>query len=213
MKISRAQSVPERLRTVRQRVHEPPAVPQADLAGNPNQQLSGFWQYDRNRFSSDRERETHQINPRGAGGSLFQGKLNSIWTNRLTTQFTASYNNKGGSAEDTYKDFQGFGPQVEVHQSTSSAAAVRRNRHAGDDEQRETLSIQPSWMWVFRGDLTYFREGWAGSHELKTGFWAAPVLARDVTSRLVNNGFILERDRQTRPGEPGGRPGAFLSTI
>jgi TonB-dependent receptor-like protein len=57
-------------------------------------------------------------------------------------------------------------------------------------------------MWVFRGDLTYFREGWAGSHEFKTGFWGAPVLARDVISRLVNDGFILERDRQRDPANP-----------
>jgi hypothetical protein len=172
-------------------------------AGNPKQQVSGFWQYDRNRFSSDRERETHQINPRGAGGSLFQGKLNSIWTNRLTTQFTASYNNKGGSAEDTYKDFQGFGPQVEVHQGTF----ISGGRPTGTGtlvtmNNAQTLSITPSWMWVFRGDLTYFREGWAGSHEFKTGFWGAPVLARDVLSRLVNDGFILERDRQRDPANP-----------
>src|SRR5262245_33848683 len=64
---------------------------------------------------------------------------------------------------------------------------------------QQTQSIQPSWMWVFRGDLTYYRQGWAGSHEFKTGIWAAPVLARDVLSRTVNNGFILERVRQRDP--------------
>jgi hypothetical protein len=172
-------------------------------AGNPNQTLSGFWQYDRNRFTSNRERETHDINPRGAGGSLYQVKLNSVWTNRLTTQISGSYNNKGGSDEDTYKDFQGFGPQVEVHESTvisggrpvGTAALVTMNN-------AQNLSIQPSWMWVFRGDVTYFREGWAGSHEFKSGVWAAPVLARDVISRTVNDGFILERVRQRDPNNP-----------
>jgi hypothetical protein len=169
-------------------------------AGHSSQQLSGFWQYDRNRFASNRERDTHDVNPRGAGGSLYQVKLNSAWTNRITTQVSASYNNKGGSSEDTYKNFQGVGPQVEVHQSTfisggrptGTGALVTMNNN-------QTISIQPSWMWVFRGDLTYFREGWAGSHEFKTGFWAAPVLARDVLSRDVNNGFILERVRQRDP--------------
>src|SRR5262247_4173714 len=150
-------------------------------AGNPNQQLSGFWQYDRNRFTDAREREeTFGINARGAGGSLYQVKLNSVWTNRLTTQFTGSYNNKGGAAEDTYNDWKGSGPQIEIYQRTvisggrptgnPSASLVTMNN-------AQTQQIQPSWMWVFRGDLTYFREGFAGSHEFKTGVWAAPVLA------------------------------------
>ncbi|PYR20647.1 MAG: hypothetical protein DMF98_23305 [Acidobacteria bacterium] len=172
-------------------------------AGHPSQQLSGFWQYDRNRFTSNRERETHDINPRGAGGSLYQVKLSSVWTNRMTTQISGSYNNKGGSDEDTYKDFKGFGPQVEVHQSTF----ISSGRPTGTGtlvtmNNAQTLNIQPSWMWVFRGDLTYFREGWAGSHEFKTGIWAAPVLARDVTSRTVNDGFVLERVRQRDPNNP-----------
>ncbi len=174
-------------------------------AGNPNQQLSGFWQYDRNRFTDAREREeTPGINTRGAGGSLYQVKLNSVWTHRLTTQFSGSYNNKGGAAEDTYKDWKGSGPQVEVYQST----VISGGRPTGSGsalvtmDNAQTQSIQPSWMWVFRGDLTYYRDGWAGSHEFKTGIWAAPVLARDVLSRTLNDGFILERRVQRDPNNP-----------
>src|SRR5262245_5505215 len=94
-------------------------------AGNPNQQISGFWQYDRNRFTDAREREeTPGINSRGAGGSLYQVKLNSVWTHRLTTQISGSYNNKGGAAEDTYEDWKGSGPQVEIYQSKIGRAHV-----------------------------------------------------------------------------------------
>ena len=171
--------------------------------GNPNQQISGFWQYDRNKFSSNRERDTHHINPRGTGGSLYQVKLNSVWTNRLTTQVSGSYNNKGGSDEDTYEGFEGFGPQVEVHQST----VISGGRPTGTGtlvmmNNFQNEQIQPSWMWVFRADLTYFRDAWMGSHEFKTGFWGAPVLARDVLTRTVNDGFILERVRQIDPNNP-----------
>ena len=42
-------------------------------------ELSGLWQSDRNRFSSNRERDTHEINPRSAGGSMYLAKLNSVW--------------------------------------------------------------------------------------------------------------------------------------
>jgi hypothetical protein len=174
-------------------------------AGNPNQQISGFWQYDRNRFTDAREREeTPGINARGAGGSLYQVKLNSVWTNRLTTQFSGSYNNKGGSSEDTYNDWKGSGPQVEIYQTT----VISGGRPTGSGsalvtmDNAQTQAIQPSWMWVFRGDLTYYRDAWAGSHEFKTGIWAAPVLARDVLSRTLNDGFILERRVQRDPNNP-----------
>jgi outer membrane receptor protein involved in Fe transport len=72
----------------------------------------------------------------------------------------------------------------------------------------ETLSIQPSSMSMVRGDLTYYKTGWVGSHELKTGVWGAPTLEREVLSRATNDGFILERVVQRDPNNPaaGTRP-------
>ncbi|MDO8677445.1 MAG: hypothetical protein Q7R30_02620 [Acidobacteriota bacterium] len=166
-------------------------------------ELSGLWQYDRNKFSSNRERDTHNINPRGAGGSLFHAKLNSAWSDRFQTMFSASYNNKGGAEEDTFKNFPGFGPSVLVHQSTrisgglptGSGILVTMNNV-------QTISIAPSSMVNFRGDLTYFLQGWGGSHELKTGIWGAPSLERDVLSRALNDGFTLEQVVQRDPNNP-----------
>ena len=172
-------------------------------------ELSGFWQYDRNKFSSNRERDTHQINPRGAGGSMYSAKLQSVWGNTVQTMFSASYNNKGGNEEDTFENFPGFGPSINVHQSiaisggvpTGSGILVTMNN-------AETLSIQPSSMSMVRGDLTYYKTGWIGSHELKTGFWGAPTLRREVLSRATNDGFNLERVVQRDPNDPaaGTRP-------
>lgn len=166
-------------------------------------ELSGFWQADRNTFSSNRERHTHPINPRGTGGSLFQVKLSSVWSNRLTTQLSASYNNKGGNDRDTFANYPGFGPSVEVHQGTrisqglptGSGILVTMN-------SAQELNIQPSNMMVLRADLTYYKDGWGGSHELKTGIWAAPRLEREVVGIAVNEGFILERVRQIDPANP-----------
>jgi outer membrane receptor protein involved in Fe transport len=163
-------------------------------------ELSGFWQYDRNKFTSNRERDTHNINPRGAGGSLYQVKLNSAWSTHLQTMFSASYNDKGGAEEDTYKDYQGFGPSVQVHQTirisggvpTGSGTLVTMNNN-------ETISIQPSSMVNFRGDLTYYQESWGGRHTVKTGIWGAPSLKRSVLSRALNDGFTLERRVQRDP--------------
>jgi hypothetical protein len=163
-------------------------------------ELSGLWQNDRNRFSSNRERDTHDITPRGAGGSLYLVKLNSVWGNRLQTQLSASYNNKGGAEEDTFKDFPGFGPSTQVHQSTRISNGVPTGTGTLVTMNNvETISIQPSSMSMFRADLTYYREGWGGNHELKTGLWAAPTLHREVLSRALNDGFTLERVRLRDP--------------
>lgn len=172
-------------------------------------ELSGFWQYDRNRFSSNRERDTHQINPRGAGGSMYLVKLNSVWGSSVQTSFLASYNNKGGNAEDTYENFPGFGPSINVHQSTSISGGVPTGSGVlVTMNNSETLSITPSSMSMVRGDLTYYKTGWIGSHELKTGIWGAPTLQREVLSRATNDGFQLERVVQLDPNNPaaGTRP-------
>jgi hypothetical protein len=44
---------------------------------------------------------------------------------------------------------------------------------------------------------------------MKTGIWAAPRLWRDVTSRRVNDGFLLEEVRQLDPANPSGGTVAF----
>src|SRR5258708_22551423 len=54
-------------------------------------------------------------------------------------------------------------------------------------------------MISLRGDLTYFREGWGGSHEFKTGIWSAPRLVRDTTTNYVNNGFEFQEMRLSDP--------------
>ena len=172
-------------------------------------ELSALWQNDRNRFSSNRERDTHAINPRGAGGSMYLVKLNSVWGDKIQTLFSASYNNKGGAEEDTYDNFPGFGPSVNVHQSTSISGGVPTGSGIlVTMNNAETLTIAPSSMAMIRGDLTYYKTGWLGSHELKTGVWAAPTLSRDVLSRATNDGANLERVVQRDPNNPaaGTRP-------
>ena len=172
-------------------------------------ELSGFWQYDRNKFSSNRERDTHEINPRGAGGSLYQVKLNSVWGDRLQTTVSASYNNKGGAEEDTYENFPGFGPSVNVHQSlvisggvpTGSGILVTMNN-------TETLTIAPSSMTNFRADRpTTWRASAGRTRRPASG--GAPTLSRDVLSRNVNDGFTLER---VVPRLPTTRPPARART-
>lgn len=167
---------------------------------SPKHLFSAFYQSDRNRFSRGRERDTHQVEFGAVGGGLTQGKLSTVWSNRLTTQVSVSYNNKGGNGEDTFKKLTGSGPQVYVYQT----APISGGRPVGTDRlvqmnNVQAFSLLPASMLIARGDLTYFQDGWAGSHEFKTGFWTAPRLWRDVTTRYLNDGFGLEEVRQLDP--------------
>src|SRR5262249_15281402 len=126
-------------------------------------------------------------------------------SNQLTTQVSVAYNNKAGNDTDTYAGVNIFGPQIQIHQDafitggvpTGTGALVQLNTP-------QSISISPSSMLVMRGDATYFKEAWGGSHELKTGVWAAPRLVRDTTTDYVNGGFVLEERRELVPGNAAG---------
>src|SRR5262245_23089488 len=169
----------------------------------PQHQVSGFYQGDRARYTSNRELDTNLFQYNSTGGGLYQGKVNSVWNNKLTTQVSLSYNNKSGNDLHTYDGVDLNGPQITVHNDifinrglpTGTGALVQMNTP-------NSISISPTSMLVMRGDLTYFTEGFGGSHELKTGIYAAPRLRRDTTTTYVNGGFDLRELRQIDPNNP-----------
>jgi hypothetical protein len=172
---------------------------------NKAHELSGFFQRDRARYTSNRELDTNLFQYNSTGGGLVQAKLNSVWSSQLTTQVSVAYNNKSGNDADTYAGVNISGPQILIHQDafisggvpTGTGALVQMNTP-------QSISISPSSMLVIRGDMTYFKEGKGGSHEIKTGIWAAPRLVRDTTTEYVNNGFVLQEMREIVPGNPAG---------
>jgi len=171
-------------------------------------ELTGFYQ-DERRLSkgSARERDLDQICCSNSGGGVTQGRLQSVWTNRLTTQVSAAYNNKGGNS---LSESRGTGPHVDIHQSAPLSRGIPTgNGILVSQGNVESVTISPAEMLVIRGDLTYFREGWGGSHEFKTGVWAAPWLNRDQTTIYSNGGFVLEERRQIDPNNPAAGTVAF----
>ena len=76
---------------------------------------------------------------------MYLAKLNSVWGSSVQTSFSASYNNKGGNDEDTYENFPGFGPSINVHQSISISGGVPTGSGIlVTMNNAETLSIAPS---------------------------------------------------------------------
>ncbi len=63
----------------------------------------------------------------------------------------------------------------------------------------DAISLSDAHIWLIRGDLTYYKQGWGGGHELRAGIWAAPSMVRETVTEQVNGGFGLQRDRFIDP--------------
>jgi carboxypeptidase family protein len=160
-------------------------------------ELAAFYQYDRNWITLGAERETESINRLTLGGGLTQTKVSSVWTNRLMSVFAVAYNTKSGTNKQTYNLPYGVGPQVLVHQNTFLSSGVPTGTgRLVQMNNLQSVAYLPAFMLIVRGDVTYYRQGWGGSHEFKTGIWAAPKLNRDIVTRYLNDGFVLEEVRQ-----------------
>ena len=155
---------------------------------------------DRQRNNSDRELEAQRLNYSGYGGSLLSGRLNSIWSDRLSSHVLVSWNNKSRENEDTWKDLNGSGPQVLVHKSTFISGGVRPGRaRIATMNNQQSINLAPAQALTIRADLTYFRDNWLGSHEFKAGIYAMPDSRYDITNVYQNNGFVLEEARLADP--------------
>ncbi len=147
------------------------------------------------------------------GGNLYTAKVNSVWGSHVTTTFLAGYNDKGGAQEGTYSwsRFQGTGPQVEVYSGTSvSAGLIRGNNRVVLGGNRDSEGLAPASLITLRGDVTFFKQGWGGSHEFQTGFFVEPRNVYDVTERYVNDGFYLEQRTWKDPKNPSAGTVPFL---
>ncbi len=173
---------------------------------NPNHQLSGSYQNDRAFATGDREYHyTQNSTIYSTGGSLYSGKLNSVWGQNLTSQITVGYNNKGSSDASTYEGRELVGPEVRIHQNAfpSAGRVVGSGRLiSGGGREGGNDSYLPSSLAMVRADFTYYKDAWAGSHEFQAGFFGAPRNTYDQITNFINDGFILEEARQIDPNDP-----------
>jgi hypothetical protein len=173
--------------------YQPYAKVTASLS--PSHDLAVIFQRDRVNGESSWEYFTDPMNVYGNGGGLISGRLTSVWGTNLTTTFGAGYNNKGGASESTYawSRFQGSGPQIEIYSSSTITGGLRvgSNRIVASGN-RQTESVVEASLILLRGDATYFKEGWGGSHEFQTGFFIEPRNVYDQLTNYTNGGFFLE---------------------
>jgi hypothetical protein len=167
--------------------------------------IQGFYQRDRLLLTGNREYNYEEIQAQSTGGSLYSGKITSVWGQSMTTTFTASYNNKGGSDATTFQELGLSGPQIVIHENaTPSGATLQGTGRILEGGNLQSYNYQPASQIIIRGDLTYFKDGWAGSHQFQTGIFAAPRNTYDQITNYVNGGFVLEEHRLRVPGDVAG---------
>jgi len=157
--------------------------------------LEGVYQRDLTNGESSWEYYTDPLGVYSNGGNLYMGKVTSVWGQRLTSTLMAGYNDKGSNTASTYKwsRFHGSGPEIDLYPGTAiSGGLIRGNNLIVQSGNRYNESIAPASLIMIRGDLTYFKEGWKGSHEFQTGFFIEPRNTYDVMSHYVNDGYVLE---------------------
>jgi hypothetical protein len=175
-------------------------------------QIAAFVQKDRLKATGDREYHFSRSNVYSTGGGLYGGKVTSVWGDKITTTFLASYNDKGGSGASTFDGWEGSGPTITVHREASlnGGRLIGSGRLVSggnfDDGTggagQASYAYLPSSQITLRADLTYFKDGLAGSHEFMTGFFGAPRSTYDTTTLYLNDGFILEERRQVDANDP-----------
>jgi hypothetical protein len=168
-------------------------------------EIQGIFQRDRTNGQNNWEYLYQPIDAYSNGGNLYSVRGSSAWGNTLTTSFSIGYNNKGGNDENTYSvfGFEGTGPNIEIYEGTRIASGVITGSGLileGGNVDFKTLA--PASLWLIRGDLTYFKQGWMGSHEFQTGLFLEPRNTYDQIRQYSNNGFYQEYHTPRDPANP-----------
>lgn len=173
---------------------------------NNSHNLSLIYQADRLKLVVIGAEDFQQHEVLSTGGPMYGAKLTSVWSPAVTTTLTASYNTKGGNSLDSYDGGDRGLPRIDYHLTATPNAGTLLGSGllaTGGNWTSTACSacydLDTSSILMLRGDLTWFKEGWAGSHEFKTGFLAMPQNEYEKTIVYLNDGFSLEERRMLNP--------------
>ncbi len=162
----------------------------AKIAGqiNPRQHLSGFYNYDATATEKDTAFNTGKFTKVVTGGHAMSARLTSAWSNWLSSRVGFSWNDKGSIRSLVRAESSEASRPVYQHVSADRVGQVQRATL--DNSASETQS--PYTKWTITGDLTIFRTGWLGSHEIQVGAFLQPSMHRLDSIAYANRGFALE---------------------
>jgi hypothetical protein len=180
--------------------HQPFAKVTTKIASN--HELAAVVQYDRMRQKSVRSNDSERITRTDVGGGMYGVSLQSIWSPSVTTKFAVNYNDKRGNDNDSYEqELMELGPTFAIHQRAdqNTAGFLTGSGSLLNGGGYGTIELEKSSYSMIRGDLTWFKQDWVGSHEFQTGFLFMPKNQYEGVSTALNEGFISEERRLTDP--------------
>ena len=171
---------------------------------SPKHQFYTFYQRDVNPESASTPTQIRPYSVTAFGGYAVGGRWSAVWGSSLTTKVLMAWNTK--SVNGSFGVFDGYmydGPAVNVCNSVfqqqgrwSCSATLARTGGTG------TISAQPAEKLTLQGDLTYYKRGWAGSHEMQVGVLLQPHLQFKNTTRYLNDQFTTENVVLREAGNP-----------
>jgi hypothetical protein len=174
-----------------------------------NHDLSAVYQADRLLLKVVGAEDYEPIEVLSTGGPMYGAKLTSVWGQSVTTTLSASYNRKGGNDLDSYEGSSFSGPLVEIHREAflnqgilQGSGLLIRGGQWTSTACDACYDLDTSSITMLRGDLTWYKQGWLGSHDFQTGFLALPRNHFDKNIQYLNDGFIFEEQRQVDPADP-----------
>jgi hypothetical protein len=174
-----------------------PFVKVTTRAGS-NHELMGMYQGDRMRQKSVRSNNSERTTRTDVGGGMYGVSLNSTFGQSLTTKFAVSYNNKRGNDRDSYEQpLIDLGPSWTVHTAAdqNTAGFLEGSGALLTGGGYGAIDLQTTSTVMLRGDLTWYKQGWGGSHEWQTGFLLMPRNRTEIVSIALNDGFTSEERR------------------
>ena len=188
--------------------HQPYVKVTAQL--NPRHQLSGFWQYDRLEGGFYRTHLLRAHHDLRAGREPVWRQADRRVGHQHDDHLPGLVQQQERRGRGHLRALAGPGPQIDIHQSTFlSRGLVTGTGAFGTGGNVQNLGLSPASMLIFRGDLTHHKQGWGGSHDFQTGFFAAPRLRRDNITLAVNDGFVYQERALIDPNNLSGGTYAF----
>jgi hypothetical protein len=172
---------------------------------NQNHELAAIYQADRLRNAAPAPNETHAFGHTDTGGTMLGGTLRSVWSPSLTTTFAGNWNNKGGNTRDSYYDeaLNNAGPSWVVHNNvTPNQGRLEGSGVLLSGGGTGQMDLDQAGFFMVRGDVSWFKSGFLGDHEVQTGFLFMPKNHYDEDTIYLNNGFTDEERRQVNPNDP-----------
>ncbi len=160
---------------------------------SPKHQVVAFWERDLHPEAGDREWYTEPLAVSAQGGTGIGVRLQSVWGSTLTSRIMGSYNDKTGNPSfSIYDGYIHDGPSQSVHSGTFiSSGRITGTGEIALMNNVSSFGISPATKKTFQGDLTYYRSGWIGAHELQTGVFYQALNGSDEI-KYPNGGFALE---------------------